>query len=174
MESHHCPTSFKSKEELSPVCRGCQCRMGFPIRLEWLSGGAPAHAHVGWERRMGKSNVARVASSQSPCEHARPGAIRRQDGTGKRLASIFRVPPDAYARSQRSLVFSKSLHIYIYIYASVSLSLSLYIYIYIYINNYIYIYMCIYTYIHTYIHIYIYKHNLYMYIHIYIYINIYT
>ena len=139
MESHHCPTSFKSKEELSPVCRGCQCRMGFPIRLEWLSGGAPAHAHVGWERRMGKSNVARVASSQSPCEHARPGAIRRQDGTGKRLASIFRVPPDAYARSQRSLVFSKNLHIYIYASISLSLSLSLsltlYIYIYIYIIN---------------------------------------
>ena len=193
MESHRCPTSFKSKEELSPVCRGCQCRMGFPIRLEWLSGGAPAPAHVGWESRMGKSNVtdphkvewdrfpwpkasflwskmkmhshgrlavrgggayrcagaaalgrrcvpllragpprlgvprsgepaARVASSQSPCEHARPGAIRRQDGTGKRLASIFRVPPDAYARSQRSLIFSKKkryVYIYIYIYTSI-------------------------------------------------------
>ena len=51
--------------------------------------------------------AARVAPSQSPCEHARPGAIRRQDGTGKRLASIFRVPPDAYARSQRALIFSK-------------------------------------------------------------------
>ena len=31
--------------------------MGFPIRLEWLSGGAPAHAHVEWESRIGKSNT---------------------------------------------------------------------------------------------------------------------